>query len=279
VCGAIPLRAIRPDHGRTFLEALQARGIAHGTILNHLKVLKAMLSVAVDTQLIKDNPLATVKVPAEQGNSVRKSRVPFSHEDVATILEKLPTDEGPARRWIPVIGLYTGMRIEEISQLAPADIREESYRDAGGVARKTYVFYVTEEGEGQGIKNRSSHRRVPVHPELVRMGLISFVKGAKGSRVFSELKADKYGREAATFGKWFTATFLRKTCGINSPRKTFHSFRHLFKDVMRDAGVHEQVSDALTGHTTGSESRKYGDDFYPLRPLVEAVAKFEMYGE
>jgi integrase len=273
-CGRLPLVAIRQDHGKAFLAALAARALAYGTISAHLKMLKAVLSASVEAGLIKVNPLDNVRVPVGASKSTKKTRVPFSPADVAVILSKLPPS-GHAR-WIPLLGIYTGMRLEEIGQLAPGDVREDSYRDADGVARKTHVIYVTEEGEGQGIKNNNSRRRVPIHTELVRLGFLDVVQAAKGNRIFSDLKPDRHGRETASFGAEFGRTFLRKTCGIADTRKTFHSFRHLFKDVMREHGVPEDVSDALTGHTTGTVSRGYGGEYYPLRPLVEAMERFSI---
>ncbi|MFM2472416.1 site-specific integrase, partial [Burkholderia cenocepacia] len=276
VNGRLPLAGIKKEHGKRLVEHLVSSGLGHGTISNHVGILRAVMSSAVEAELIKASPFADLKAPAAPAKTPRKARIAFAVEDVRTILANLP-DSG-ADRWIPLIGLYSGMRLEEIGQLAPDDVREETYRDAGGEARKTHVIYVTDEGEGQGIKNRKSRRRVPVHPELVRLGFLDLVKNATGSRVFSELRPDRHGREASSFGANFGRTFLRKTCGITDTRKTFHSFRHLFKDTMREAGVHEQVSDAITGHTTGTESRNYGDDFYPLRPLVEAINLFQLHG-
>ena len=47
--------------------------------------------------------------------------------------------------------------------------------------------------------------------------------------------------------------------GIDNPSSVFHSFRHGFKDALRAAGVNEDVSDALTGHSGGnSVARGYG---------------------
>ncbi|WP_155754009.1 site-specific integrase [Burkholderia vietnamiensis] len=275
-CGRLSLDAIRPDHGKAFIQALVAKGLSHGTVSTAFGTLKAVLSAAASAGLVPVNPWTSVKVPAAPRKTANKSRVAFSPADVAVILDKLPAS-GHAR-WIPLIGLYTGMRLEEIGQLAPDDVREESYRDAGGNARKIHVIYVTAEGEGQGIKNSTSRRRVPVHSELVRLGFLDLVASAKGARVFSDLKPDRHGREAASFGATFGRTFLRKVCEISDTRKTFHSFRHLFKDVMREHGVPEDVSDALTGHTTGTVSRGYGGDFYPLRPLAEAIFRFEIVG-
>jgi hypothetical protein len=37
-----------------------------------------------------------------------------------------------------------------------------------------------------------------------------------------------------------------------------HSFRHCFKDALRAAGVSEDLSDALTGHSGGGVGRRYG---------------------
>jgi hypothetical protein len=54
------------------------------------------------------------------------------------------------------------------------------------------------------------------------------------------------------------------------PRKVFHSFRHAFKDACRACGIHEEISDALTGHSGGGVGRTYGGQ-YPLKPLAKAI--------
>jgi hypothetical protein len=40
-----------------------------------------------------------------------------------------------------------------------------------------------------------------------------------------------------------------------------HSFRHRFKDMCRDAEIHKEVHDALTGHTEGDVGALYGEGF------------------
>lgn len=55
----------------------------------------------------------------------------------------------------------------------------------------------------------------------------------------------------------------------------FHSFRHTFKRMARDAGVPEEFHDAITGHAgNGSVGKSYGKGV-SLRPLLEAMAKIE----
>lgn len=53
---------------------------------------------------------------------------------------------------------------------------------------------------------------------------------------------------------------MRGTVGIGESRKVFHSFRHTFKRLTRDAGIPEEMHDALTGHgdDKGSVGRRYG---------------------
>jgi integrase len=273
VCGRVSLQAVTRDHVKKYQDHYLAAGMNPGTVRYYSSLLKALLSVAFDSGMIKSNPAIGVKLDRPK-KAPKASRVAFALEDIRVILERLPTEGN--YHWIPLVGLYTGMRLEEICQLAPEDIKEETYRDAHGKTRKVSVIYATDEGDNQGLKNAGSRRKVPVHAELVKAGFVDYVKAQSGPRIFPGLKANKAGREGANASIWF-GKFLREKCEITDPRKVFHSFRHLFKDVLREHGVQEQVSDALTGHTNGSVGRTYGGDYYPLRPLVEAVGQFELH--
>lgn len=272
VCGKLPLRKIQREHIVQFQAALKADGKQPGTIKNHVALMRAVLGVAVDEGWIKSNPVIGVKTAGLK--SAKTARLPFTVDEINKIFGSLP--KSGAKYWLPVIGLYTGLRLDEIGQLAPADIVQERYRDAAGKEQKVYVIYATEEGDGQKLKNESSRRRVPVHKTLIDLGFIKYVHSQKGLQLFPELKPDKNGRKTASFSARFGV--LKRGLGITDARKAFHSFRHCFKDYMREAGVAEEVSDALSGHTNGSVSRNYGSGFYPLRPLVEAMDKYEVHG-
>jgi integrase len=58
--------------------------------------------------------------------------------------------------------------------------------------------------------------------------------------------------------RWFGRAF-RPSVGINDPTRTFHSFRHLFKDRCRAARLRRDLHDGLTGHADGSAGAGYGD--------------------
>ena len=70
------------------------------------------------------------------------------------------------------------------------------------------------------------------------------------------------------WSKWFGRHL--PILGINDPAKVFHSFRHLMKDSLRNSGVDEAISDAITGHSSSSIGRSYGQG-YSLHILDKAI--------
>ncbi|MCK1491305.1 site-specific integrase [Bradyrhizobium sp. 180] len=110
------------------------------------------------------------------------------------------------RFWIPLISLWSGMRLNECCQLVTADIQQYE-----GVP----VILITDAANGgdedeadrKRIKTKAGKRFVPVHPELQRIGFLDYVKemkAAKSQRLFPELKPGKQtGYLSDPFSKWF----------------------------------------------------------------------------
>jgi integrase len=175
--------------------------------------------------------------------------------------------------FVPLIALFAGMRIEEICQLRVSDIRR--------VGKRGWYISVID-GEDQSLKTITSRRFVPIHPELQRIGLIALCqkKRAEGQEwLFHDLPVDKYGRRSSMFSKKWSI-YVRCILGMKADdhRKSFHSFRHSFKQFARSCGIPEDIHDFLTGHGKNSEARKYGDSAYPEEPLFEAVRRYEIPG-
>lgn len=114
-----------------------------------------------------------------------------------------------------------------------------------------------------------------MHPELVKAGLVEYwedVAEADHEWLFPELEPAHDGRRGGTYGQWF-ARYLRSSrgCHILDRRVVFHSFRHTFKTLCREAALPEEIHDALTGHTSASVGRSYGH--VPMSALVDAVSR------
>lgn len=129
--------------------------------------------------------------------------------------------------WVPLIGLLTGARQGEICQLFVSDIYQEPKTNI-------WVFDINENDHTKTKKSLKRHyhkRLVPIHPLLIRLGLIEFLEFRKqrgDERLFPELKyktqRNSYG---SVFSKWFNDTYTNaRHCNVTTARTSFHSLRH-----------------------------------------------------
>jgi integrase len=108
------------------------------------------------------------------------------------------------RYWLPIISLYSGARLGEIAQLFVDDVRHD---------RGVWIFHITPEGgagDDKSVKTEGSARVVPVHPELIRRGILdhhSEIKARRGTRLFATAERDTrghFGEASRFFGRYFT---------------------------------------------------------------------------
>ena len=186
-------------------------------------------------------------------------RLPYDSADLTAIFASSEFSRlTGAKRWVPLIAALSGCRAEEVVGLRVQDVRQD-----GGIW--FFDFVPTAE---RRLKNVASQARTPIHPELLRLGLLDYVSSVpKGGRLFPEIQPGPHGRLSGAFSKWF-ARFVDER-GVRDPRKAgLHSLRHLFKDRCRAAGLSEELHDALTRHSGGSVGRRYG-----LGPSLAVLAE------
>ena len=183
-----------------------------------------------------------------------------------------------ARFWAPLIALHTGMRLGEIIQLRMADIRT----DADGIAYFDVTTHMDDDDEeaAKSLKNVNSVRQIPIHPQLIAFGLQHLIdqrRKASAPRLLMDYgRSEVDGKWSKTFGAWFR--HYRRHVGVErfvngKNRVDFHSFRHVFEDVVRDLpDVKQEVRDALQGHGENGVSQGYGTGVYRKR-LYEAIQK------
>lgn len=180
------------------------------------------------------------------------------------------------RIYIPLIGLFTGMRLNEIAQLYVNDIQEEE-----GI----YFFRVDKVNPNQKLKNLRSRRIVPIHSKLIELGFLKYVEKLKEEnqeRVFPQLfhTANKgYGQ---AFSKKFNNMNFKKEWISKEKledkkiKVDFHSFRHTFST--RIAGkIEDSMVDKLMGHAGSSENKKRYTHAEP-KFLKECIEKLDIEG-
>lgn len=132
---------------------------------------------------------------------------------------------------------------------------------------------MTDEGGDKGsllpaksIKTSSSRRKIPLHTDLIQLGLLDFVEGRraeKSVRLLPTLKPNRHGNMAWYPLKRFNEVFLPKPITLGE-RQTFYSFRHSFRDALRRIEASPDVLDAV-GWSQGGRvvSDHYGSKLDP----------------
>lgn len=230
----------------------------------YFTLFKAFLRWATNENYIDKEPGLNIKVAGVAKLTPYDKRRPYSAEQLKTIFAsplysghkmetmrhrpgKLLIRDG--KFWVPLIALYSGMRMGEIVQLLVADVKQEE-----GI----WYFDVTKtEGDGKKIKTHSSIRRVPVHHTLIDAGFLDAMAKAKSKgRIFLDIEPGADGYFSHNFSKWW-GRYSRQV-GFSKQKTAFHSFRHNFKDAGLNAKMPEFVLRALMGHSDKSVHASYG---------------------
>lgn len=253
-----------------------------------LSRLRTLLGWAYQNDLAPTNVAEGISVKV--ADSGKGKRLPFALDELQAIFaspvyangDRPKGGKGEAAYWLPLLGLFTGARLEEIGQLRVSDVQRRDYPDQDGKTLAGWFLHITEatdeRGQANRIKNAASERLVPLHPELKRLGFIAYVEGLKDQqgRVFPDLVPNIYGRLTAKWGEWF-GPYMRKVCGVTDKRKVFHSFRHTFKDYSRRARMPEGIQRQIMGHAGKDVADDYGSG-YDLHSLAEAIATYRVPG-
>lgn len=251
------------------------KSLAWATQDKYFTMFRQFLLWMADEGYIEKAPGPGVKI-AGPGKSASERRKPYSQSQLKAIFSSplYTGHESGAKRWkpgtqvvrdgkfwVPVIALFTGMRMGEIVQLQPSDLKRED-----GV-----WFFDLAEGEGKTFKTKSSLRRIPIHSQLLRMGILGLGESAEGKdRLFSDIEKGSDGYFSHNFSK-FWGRYARNA-GFGAPSTSFHSFRHNFVDALRAVALPQYVNEALLGHAAITVHGSYGSTS-GLKQLRKGVDK------
>lgn len=243
-------------------------GISVKTVNKYMSRIGSLLKYCQEQGMINVNPATGLQIAEKQRADQERSA--YSLEDVKNIVSNLPVDcSRPERYWIPLIGLFQGMRLAEICQLHIGDVVQ-----VDGV----WCFDINNAGNKQ-LKNDASVRVIPVHPKLIELGLIRYYETMKDTgqpRLWMNLSYIHLHGYTNTFGKWYQR--FNREFVTEDPKRVFHSMRHLVTDTLKQVGVQEAIIAEIVGHTNeGSETMgRYGKRYQP-KILLEALTKLD-YG-
>ncbi len=273
----------------TLIEAIEKRSkdntasLSPTSVSGNLKNLRAFFNFAINEGLITKNPATALKVIKPKYHIDAEKRIPFSDNDLQKVFatpiytgciddehnyNKIGTQQPRRHRfWVPLISLYTGMRLNEICQLFVEDI--ECIDDIDVIQIRI------DKEEIKSLKTKQSMRTIPIHDKLVKIGFLDYVENIRrqGHReLFPHLTKSARNSSSDNFSKWFDR-FL-KSSNIKKRGLCFHSFRHRFRDECRDADIKEEIVAAIGGWQSGGNKvmNEYGQGD-KLKKLQFAINK------
>ena len=252
------------------------KDIIHITTINkHLGYLSSFMMWCVNNGYCDMNPFIGMKI--KQKKSARDEGDRYSEKELKVIFSKqnylhyTNVETGRyANYWVPLIAVFTGMRVNEIASLYLDNVRQIGGNHRG----KRWCIDVLEETNrpNKRLKNLSSRRIVPIHDTILELGFIDYLNLIKKvpvgennlerTRVFEELtyQDGTYARSVSRFWNYRYLPLL----GLKTPKTGFHSLRHTVIDHLKQKGVEPHFINELVGHSQGNISLdRYGKGYNP----------------
>ena len=254
--GDMELAEIKPTHGFEYIKKVFSEypTRANKTLKDYLWGVQNLLKFCRERGYIDINPFVDLDI-SKYGKASEQT-YPYSREELTTIFAH---DWGPQERLLLSILATTGMRPSEAGNMTWERFNDTEHK---GIR---FLSTLDTDTEQVRVKNQSSKRQVPLHPDLV-------LPQKSTGRLFDYQK-DDVGR-CSTEINYRVNPKLHEL--VPHPNKSIRSLRRTFKVMMRDLGVNEEVHDAITGHgdnKTASRSNYGGGGF---EQQFKAISKLDI---
>jgi len=245
--------------GRSYRDA-RLEDVSGTTTRKDLALLRAIWSWGVDEGLAATNPWDSVR--CGRGDSGNEPRLPFTGEQVATILRHASVEADPDSKWSWPLGLMCSLRIEEFCCL-----RRQDLQLLDGIP----CIVVDPDAQlGGRLKTRSSERVIPLPAALLQIGFWEWGRAQHDGYLFDAPSIPKADPRRSHSLSTRNGQALHGRWGIPSKRLTFHSTRHTFAKRAVQADLSDRVVKRLMGHSDGSMTARYGGN-HNLAQLKAAI--------
>ncbi len=266
------IKDLTRDQGDGFRSWLQHpdRKTASKTARDRLIWVQSLLNYAtVELELLPRNPWQGINLKY----STTEKRRPWTEGELRILFSsEVFTKDKPlkdwragseAAYWLPILGLYTGARISELTQLKSCDIKSES---------DISYIEITNDGVNQKLKTAASNRKIPVHSLLIKLGFMGYVKRiqlANHDSLWPKLPM-RTNKAGGYFSNWFGE--YRGKIGLGG-YPDFHCFRHSVRTKLLEADIKEQVIDMIVGHEIRGSTGAKVYSHRTLATLRDAIEK------
>jgi integrase len=176
--------------------------------------------------------------------------------------------------WVPLMLVLYGGRSSELVGLPLTDVFEN----------EPIPYFRIEYSDLRALKNLQSVRSLPIHPELIRLGFIDYVRAMRGAG-HALLFPEMYSPGSSSFASTFYKAVFKRWREWAFPEGT--SWRHQQKGMIKDKDVHSfrgtaasllkgRVPDSvridILGHEGDNETTRTYDEEADMASKLEALA-------
>ncbi|WP_229602877.1 site-specific integrase [Vibrio parahaemolyticus] len=235
------------------------------SVKDYIQKCSSFFEWCLQMELTDINPFKGMRFKKTRKDSEAKNA--YSQTDLRKLFStEIHTESNykhPHYYWLPLLGLFTGARLNELCQL----YRQDIFKKEG-----VWVIRIDNKFEGQRLKNSSSRRVIPIHEKLLELGFIDYINSVQHERIFPALKQERDGFGTAA-SKWFGR--FKSKLGFERGHD-FHSFRHTVATQLKNADVSPIVAGELLGHSQNNITYdRYGKSI-EISILKRAIATISL---
>jgi len=260
-----------PYYGKLTIKELHKKNIprehtiSNNTIKQHADRISTFLCWLYEndycTENYSNNISNIVKTTKKQGKE------PYTHDQLFKLFNSDYNKLEDKYYWIPLIGLHTGARINEICQMDKSDVKK-----IDGI----WCFDIMSSNINNGddkkrVKRESSKRVIPIHQKLMELGFLDYVNSRSNKKKLFDVTYTVTNGYSGSVGSYWLR--YQEKCGL-SGNVSFHSFRKTVINYFNQTlGLHEHEHAYYTGHAhTGNEGVI---SYTSKKPLSDAKAMFD----
>ncbi len=164
--------------------------------------------------------------------------------------------------WLPLLALYHGARLEELTGLEVVDVEDF---DNG------LVLHIRENTIRPRLKHRTrSERSIPLHPKLIELGFREYLMSARVAKSTALFPSFSGG---ATFGEVVVQHIKGLLASKPGRLVGMHCFRHCWETARRSGRMDTSASNYITGRRIDNGSAALYGGPAGLATLLEELSK------
>lgn len=235
--GDKPLNEIKDPHVRRWRKKLLDEGVSEVTVAKAYRLLKAILSTAVDDQLIKRNP-CRIKGAVQEKSPERPVLTVAQVYRIVEVIEH-------RYRALVLLGTFASLRWGELTGLQRRDLD----LDAGTVKVERQLIQITGKGLVFTDPKSAAGKRTIAIPELILDELKAHVKvfARDGDEGLLFVGPDNGPLRNTNFNRRVWAKALQDA---DLPKIHFHDLRHTGNTLAASAGASIRELMARMGHSS-----------------------------